>query len=383
MRNKIYICGVLCASLFMLTFFVPGNVRADICGGTPCVESADIVDGSVTKDDTEAIANVVVVAKSGGDFTSIQDAIDAINPTVDDPYLVKVMPGTYTENIEMKSYIHLQGEGREVTTIDSGSTWTYMYGLIDVVISGFTIKASVQVYFCSPMIQNNTFSGDTGNSGLYVAGFDGVISGNIFKDFSGTALIAGFGVKPTIIKGNTFISNDTGVSITQNGSAILTDNVFDENKYAIAASSRQMLSTISNNVISNSTWGLYTTNFSRTTIMNNKFVANDKGIYGYKASVLTITGNVITDNEEGISLDTYLESSMIARNTIINNTSFGIYASTDGSISILHNQIYSNGSIDLYADGANIYINSNLYDTIDGINGGGMYNFKSNGTPAP
>src|SRR3990172_4553953 len=91
-------------------------------------------------------AHRLVVATSGGDYTSISAALAAVSPTASDPYVIDVMPGTYTENVTMKSYVHLRGAGREVTTIQSPSTTSnviYLSYLTNTAISGFTIRGGL------------------------------------------------------------------------------------------------------------------------------------------------------------------------------------------------------------------------------------------------
>lgn len=63
-------------------------------------------------------AQVVIVAKSGGDFTTIQGAIDSIlDATTSKRYLVKVQSGVYEERITCKDYVDVIGAGRTNTII--------------------------------------------------------------------------------------------------------------------------------------------------------------------------------------------------------------------------------------------------------------------------
>ena len=81
---------------------------------------ADTVDGLHASELGSHYQNVVMVAKSGGDYTSVQAAIDSINDaTTVNPYLVWVAPGVYSETVTMQPFIHIQGAGQKTTFITS------------------------------------------------------------------------------------------------------------------------------------------------------------------------------------------------------------------------------------------------------------------------
>ncbi len=68
-------------------------------------------------------ANTVLVAKSGGDFTSLSAALAAITGTADAPFLIRVGPGVFDETnpIALEPHVTIEGSGRSATTLRSGS----------------------------------------------------------------------------------------------------------------------------------------------------------------------------------------------------------------------------------------------------------------------
>ncbi len=88
--------------------------------------NADLLDGYQASDfapishthSGSSYQNVIVVAKSGGDFSSVQAALDSITDNGDgNRYLVWIGPGTYTERVTMKPYVDIVGAGEQLTKI--------------------------------------------------------------------------------------------------------------------------------------------------------------------------------------------------------------------------------------------------------------------------
>lgn len=66
--------------------------------------------------------NVIIVAQSGGDYTSVDQALTGITDAgPQNPYLVFVAPGIYTETVSMTvpNFVHLMGAGEGATILSS------------------------------------------------------------------------------------------------------------------------------------------------------------------------------------------------------------------------------------------------------------------------
>jgi len=138
---------------------------SDIADGT--ITTQKIADGAVTPSKIGFYSNVIIVALSGGDFTSPVDAMNSItDASAANPYLVKIMPGIYSisSSLQMKDYVDIEGSGETVTKIVgnglSTTVGTQSCGGSGVVIGG--VAAEIR----SLTIENSAATGQE-NVGYY------------------------------------------------------------------------------------------------------------------------------------------------------------------------------------------------------------------------
>ena len=102
--------------------------------GNLAVTSGKIASEAVTPDKISFYRNVIIVAPTGGDFTSPVAALASItNASESNPYMVKLMPGTYNiggDSVIMKSHVVLEGSGEMITFI-GGTVSTSLNGIPD------------------------------------------------------------------------------------------------------------------------------------------------------------------------------------------------------------------------------------------------------------
>lgn len=100
---------------------VPYAFLAEEAAGAPWSGISGLPPGFADNIDDVEFQNVVTVAKSGAQFTSVQAAINSINDASGtNRYMVWVGPGIYDEQVILKPYIYLVGAGRWLTRIESG-----------------------------------------------------------------------------------------------------------------------------------------------------------------------------------------------------------------------------------------------------------------------
>lgn len=66
--------------------------------------------------------NVITVGVTGAHFNSVKEAVDSItSASVGNQYLIRIGPGVYSdsENITLPGYIHLEGAGRDATSVEA------------------------------------------------------------------------------------------------------------------------------------------------------------------------------------------------------------------------------------------------------------------------
>jgi len=161
----------------------PGMNGADGADGANGMDGAPGTNGTDGADGANAPKpqNVLVVSPSGGDFTSIQAAVNSISgESAINRYLVKVGPGIYNEAVTMKPFVDIEGSG-ELTTVVKTAGLFAIFGADNVELRSLTaentggggLAIGIYNFNVSPRLTNVTvtLSGGTGqNYGIYNPG---------------------------------------------------------------------------------------------------------------------------------------------------------------------------------------------------------------------
>jgi hypothetical protein len=153
-----------------------------------------LLDGSQFLAQGSPFAHWIVVAKSGGDYPSIQSAIDSIgDAAAENPYLVWVAPGIYSETVKLKPYVHLQGAGQGASIITSMATntspptvqatlvVTYSTSVRDITLENTGVEGYCAALYAPPGTSQTQLSDAT----LHTHGF-GVVNYALYISGSGT-----------------------------------------------------------------------------------------------------------------------------------------------------------------------------------------------------
>lgn len=155
------------------------------------------------------VQNVVTVARSKGDFTNIQSAIDSISDaSSSNPYLIYIGPGLYpigASPITMKEFVSITGSGEGITIISGAKSGTLAgddHGLVNAASNTSLSNLTVQNFglnndlssaiFISEeenaRIENVTAKAlgvsDT-NSGIFIYGDNGTVIKNVTASATG------------------------------------------------------------------------------------------------------------------------------------------------------------------------------------------------------
>lgn len=318
---------------------------------------------------------IVVDSKGGGDYTTIQAAIDAANSGA----TINVWAGTYNENIRITKTLTLIGNGTTNTTIEGVSFGKDVVFInADYVnISGFNITnlltsnwdyAGVKVTFADNCrIIGNNISRNNG-CGIYLFSKNTLIANNTLFFNKEMGLRFNSGSSNTIIN-NTFTRNNYGSYLMNTYRNRFDFNTISHNDKGIVLSQASSITFDNNTFIGNGIsiflpsittllqyWNSHTINTSNT--VNGKpvyYLANENS-----GTVPEGAGQVLLGNCSGVTV----------QNQEINNTDTGIALGFSSNNHIINNVITNSSErgIDLYSSDDNFIQNNTIMrNNITGI----------------
>ena len=233
----------------------------------------------------------------------------------------------------------------------SSTSWNESTGTGSIIENAVLSSAYISVSSCSPKISNNYFTNNRYTSISIING-SSLILNNSF-DCQATVIYVTSSVpcSPTISRNFvkcTSSGSPYGINVGNNN-AYISDNNVTSCFWGIYVTGN---STITRNLIRNSTYGIFTSG-STATIEGNILSNNTFGI-SISGGGGTIRNNTIGNNQVGILAST--ASGNISQNNIFGNTQYSLGMSTPNSVDATYNWW---GTTDISAINQTIYDNKN------------------------
>ena len=305
----------------------------------------------------DANGKTIVVAKdSSGDYSIVQDAIDA----AEDGDTIRVYEGTYNENVIVDKTISLIGNGSEVTLIHAMNEHLDIMKLRAnwVNVTGFTMaggrsgSAGIKVEFDYNMISENNCSDN--NYGIYLESSHQctIISNSCSNNSRGIYLVDS---KNNTITNNTLNQNaQMGIRFYYSHNNLISNNTANSNDHNGIFLESSNANIISNNVAhSNLFAGISLDSSTECTLQNNRCNSTraGSGIFLSESNFCVLIGNICSNNSEGIGLGKS-NNCTLNSNLCTNNGGNGISLSMVDDCIIMNNTCFNNN------DGRGIFLSS-------------------------
>jgi parallel beta-helix repeat protein len=242
----------------------------------------------------------IVDLNGSGDFTNIQDGINAANSG--DTVFVKA--ATYQENILLNTSISLIGEARETTIIDVRGIGNPLEITANgTIVSGFTFSYGdagiVMTNSHNNLIIDNVLRKNSRGIGGSLYTNTTIENNTVTENDYGIDFghLGGPSSKNNTAKNNEIYNNtEAGIYVSASeGNNSIVDNYFHDNGYAIVLDHTQHNVVFGNNITDN-TCGFYLRNAIQNRIVGNHLEDNLIGIYFESSNGNYIFHNDFSDN---------------------------------------------------------------------------------------
>jgi cytoskeletal protein CcmA (bactofilin family) len=327
---------------------------------------------------------IIVDSGGKGDYTSVSDALNSItNNDSDHRYLVKVMPGTYSGNVTMKTYVDLIGSGIDNTIIEG-----CIYARANSLVKNLTISLTGSRSWIAAL---DAMTGSPNANPTYIQDakvYVNSTSGPVYGLLTGT--------------GSYIYANNVEISFTVTPNSGDISGVLDHNggsgfynNMNISAVMSSGTNTKDNISIVRTNWGTtaYLLN-SKVSLTNNatsnneadKIFNNEKNsstyIYVYNTEITYSSSNHSVNIAYNPSGNFYISGSRINASSAGSTSEvYGLRTSTGGSNTIVNNYFNLSKSsggqnvYGIYGLTSNITVRNNTFSVSNSGSGGNAYGF--------